>query len=55
MNSTGFIKDCKVYFIGRNLLTWTDFKGYDPEVNSNLTLGNYPNTRQFSAGIQLTF
>lgn len=55
MKATGFIKDAKIYFIGRNLLTFTPYKGYDPEVNSNITLGNYPNTRQVSVGAQLTF
>ncbi|MBQ0084979.1 MAG: SusC/RagA family TonB-linked outer membrane protein, partial [Prevotella sp.] len=55
MQKTGFIKGAKVYFIGRNLLTFTGYKGYDPEVNSNITLGNYPNTRQYSIGAQLTF
>lgn len=55
MSKTQFIEDCKIYFIGRNLLTFTGYKGYDPEVDSNLTLGNYPNTRQYSIGVQLTF
>ena len=55
MKATGFIKDAKIYFIGRNLLTFTPYTGYDPEVDSNITLGNYPNTRQVSIGAQLTF
>ncbi len=55
MDATRFIKGCKVYFVGRNLLTFTGYKGYDPEVDSFSTLGNYPNTRQYSFGIQLTF
>jgi hypothetical protein len=55
MAKTGFIKGAKVYFIGRNLFTFTGYQGYDPEVDSNLTLGNYPNTRQFSFGAQFTF
>ena len=55
LNATGFINDCKVYFVGRNLLTFTDYQGFDPEVDSNISLGNYPNTRQYSFGIQMTF
>lgn len=55
MNSTHFIKGCKVYFVGRNLLTFTGYHGYDPEVDSFSTLGDYPNTRQYSFGLQLTF
>ena len=52
---TRFIKDAKVYLVGRNLLTFTDYQGYDPEIDSFVSLGNYPNTRQYSIGVQLTF
>jgi TonB-linked SusC/RagA family outer membrane protein len=55
LQPTHFINGVKVFFIGRNLLTFTGYKGYDPEVDSNITLGNYPNTRQYSFGVQLTF
>ena len=55
LDATHFIKGCKVYFVGRNLLTFTGYKGYDPEVDNFSTIGNYPNTRQYSFGIQLTF
>ena len=52
---TGFIKGAKVFLVGRNLLTFTGYKGYDPEVNNTMTFGDYPNTRQYSIGAQLTF
>ena len=55
MAATHFMRDAKIFFIGRNLLTFTKYKGYDPEVDSNIQLGNYPNTRQFSFGAQFTF
>ena len=55
MDATHFIKGVKVFFTGRNLLTFTGYSGYDPEVNSSVTLGNYPNTRQYSFGAQITF
>ena len=55
MAATHFMKSAKIYFIGRNLLTFTKYKGYDPEVDSNVQLGNYPNTRQITFGAQLTF
>ena len=45
----------RVYAIGRNLLTFTNYSGVDPEVDSNLTLGAYPNTKQYSVGIEITF
>ena len=55
LDQTGFIKGAKVFLVGRNLLTFTGYKGYDPEVNSTMTFGDYPNTRQYSIGAQLTF
>ena len=55
LERTGVLKDAKVFFVGRNLLTFTKYKGYDPEVDSFSTIGDYPNTRQYSLGLQLTF
>ena len=55
LDQTGFIKGAKVFLVGRNLLTFTGYKGYDPEVNNTMTFGDYPNTRQYSIGAQLTF
>ncbi|WP_455585473.1 SusC/RagA family TonB-linked outer membrane protein [Bacteroides sp.] len=55
MRKTNVISDAKIYFVGRNLLTVTKYKGYDPEVDSNIQLGNYPNTKQYTFGIELTF
>ena len=55
MDATGFIKGCKVYFVGRNLFTITPYNGFDPEIDSTVAFGDYPNTRQYSFGIQLTF
>lgn len=55
MRQTGFMEGARVFFVGRNLLTVTKYKGYDPEVDSNMQLGNYPNTKQFTFGLELTF
>lgn len=55
MERTGFLGGVRIYFIGRNIFTATPFSGYDPEVNSNMALGDYPNSREFVGGIQLTF
>lgn len=55
MDRTGFLAGVRVYAIARNLFTITEYSGYDPEVDSNIQMGNYPNTRQFSFGIELTF
>lgn len=55
MEKTGFMAGARVYMVGRNLLTFTDYSGYDPEVDSNLSLGNYPNSKQYEFGIELNF
>lgn len=39
----------------RNLFTITQFKGIDPEVDSNLSIGAIPNTTQFMFGVELVF
>lgn len=44
-----------MYVTGRNLLTFTSFDGVDPEVDSNLTLGVNPNTKQVVFGVELNF
>ena len=51
----GILHGMRIYFSGRNLLTATKYSGYDPEVDGNISLGNYPNSREFVGGIQLTF
>ncbi len=55
MRKTQFMGGCRVYFVGRNLLTFTKYQGYDPEVDSNVQIGNYPNTKQYTLGLELTF
>lgn len=55
LDKTKVIKDVKLYVTGRNLLTFTKYPGVDPEVNSNLELGSYPNTKQIVGGLDITF
>lgn len=45
----------KVFVSGRNLLTFTNFRGQDPEDNSNVSRGMNPNTKQFTVGVELSF
>jgi hypothetical protein len=52
---TKMIKGMKIYYIGRNLLTYTRYLGPDPEVDTNVTLGVNPNTKQHSLGIDFRF
>ena len=55
LKKTGFMEGARIYAIGRNLLTFTDYSGYDPEIDSNLSMGKYPNTRQYEIGVELNF
>jgi hypothetical protein len=49
--------------VGRNLKTWTDYTGYDPEINmfglSTVERGTdfavYPNARTIGLGVRLTY
>lgn len=56
------IRDVKLSVVGRNLLTITDYTGYDPEValrtnstNFRLDEYSYPNFRTFTGSIQIRF
>ncbi|MFT3934575.1 MAG: TonB-dependent receptor [Chitinophagaceae bacterium] len=60
----GAIKSFRIYVSGQNLLTFTKYTGYDPEVgnrtpSSNLTNGIdfavYPQPKSFQIGLQATF
>ena len=55
LDKTGFVKGTRFFIVGRNLLTATSYTGPDPEVDSNLTLGVNPNTKQVSFGVDLMF
>jgi TonB-linked SusC/RagA family outer membrane protein len=61
-----FIKNMKISLLGRNLLTFTKYSGWDPEVASPDPNGsggsfyafdifNYPNYRTYSASLEFTF
>jgi TonB-linked SusC/RagA family outer membrane protein len=55
LNKTKVVKGVKLYVTGRNLFTLTKYSGLDPEIDSNLSSGAYPNTRQIAGGIEITF
>ncbi|WP_175634658.1 SusC/RagA family TonB-linked outer membrane protein [Pedobacter ghigonis] len=58
-----FVKDLTVNLSGRNLVSWDNYKGYDPEVNAggqstilrNIDFGSVPIPRTFSIGLQARF
>lgn len=45
----------QLHFTGRNLWTITNFAGYDPEPQTNMFQFQYPNTRQYEFGIEVSF
>jgi hypothetical protein len=55
------MQNASVYIYGINLLTWTDYTGYDPEFSSTNALqpgddnGRYPKRREFGMGINVSF
>ncbi len=51
-----FISSAKFYIQCSNLYIWTRWKGMDPEAGAvNINLGEYPNPRSITAGLNLTF
>lgn len=55
LRQTKIINNVNLYITGRNLLTFTNYTGYDPEPDSNVIQFNYPNTREIVFGIEVTF
>jgi hypothetical protein len=62
--SKGTVKNFRVYISAQNILTFTKYTGYDPEVgnrtpNSSLTSGIdyavYPQPKSYIAGVQVGF
>jgi len=60
----GFFKECKLSAIGRNVLTFTKYSGWDPEVQKydsdtkqyySVDYGVYPNSSAYSFSVQLKF
>ena len=55
LKNQNLFKSVSVTLTGRNLLTFTNYEGMDPEVDSNLTLGLPGNTLQVLGGLELKF
>jgi TonB-dependent starch-binding outer membrane protein SusC len=56
-----FMQNASVYIYGTNILTWTDYTGYDPEFSSSNALqpgddnGRYPKRRELGLGLNIQF
>ncbi|WP_194777043.1 SusC/RagA family TonB-linked outer membrane protein [Pararhodonellum marinum] len=63
--SNGTISNIRIYFTGQNLLTFTGYTGYDPEIavrtgvnaslGTGIDYGQFPAARTFIGGVQITF
>jgi TonB-dependent starch-binding outer membrane protein SusC len=57
------VQDMRLVVTGQNLKVWTDYSGFDPEVNSfggdararGVDLGSYPRARIWNFGVSTTF
>ncbi|PIA81055.1 hypothetical protein BFR04_15230 [Gaetbulibacter sp. 4G1] len=57
------ISAAKIYFTGTNLITFTDYTGYDPESNNSggadtfagVDTASYPSQRKFTLGLDIKF
>ena len=52
---TKFLSGLRVYLQGTNLVTWTKWRGFDPESNQATGFFDYPVPRTFTLGFDLTF
>ena len=63
--SKGTVSKVRIYFSAQNLLTITDYSGYDPEIGARtgvnaslgtgIDYGQFPAARTFLGGIQVSF
>ncbi|MFL5773627.1 MAG: SusC/RagA family TonB-linked outer membrane protein, partial [Flavisolibacter sp.] len=61
MAKKAFMSNASLYVYGINILTWTDYTGYDPEFSSTNALqpgddnGKYPKRRELGLGLNIQF
>ncbi len=51
----GPFSSIRIYVQAQNLLTWTNFSGLDPESTANVYVAQYPMSRQYTFGLDLSF
>jgi hypothetical protein len=62
IRARGFSR-ARVYLTGSNLVTWTDYRGFDPEVSSfgtgnlnrGIDIGSYPSSRSVTVGFNFAY
>ncbi len=55
IKATRVLRSARIYAQAQNLFTFTKFTGLDPEGTSNMYQAQYPMSRQFTFGVDLTF
>ncbi|OWP61899.1 SusC/RagA family TonB-linked outer membrane protein [Hymenobacter amundsenii] len=63
ISQKALLSNLRLYVTGQNLITWTDYSGYDPEVSSapfsttglGRDFGVYPQSRTYTVGLNATF
>ena len=60
LSESSYFDSVRLYLQGKNLLTITDYTGYDPEMSggvlgSGIDRGNYPTPRIVSVGLNVKF
>lgn len=55
LSKSNFFSSARIYLQGQNLLTFTGFTGLDPESSSNVYKAQYPMSRQFTLGVEVSF
>ena len=61
LDNVRFIQRANIYVSGQNLVTWTDYQGYDPASNANgeasvkIDYNSYPTSTSWIFGVELTF
>ena len=55
LRKSKFFTSARIYVQAQNLFTFTVFTGIDPEASGNVYQAQYPMSRQYSMGIDLTF
>ena len=63
LERSGIFDTIRIYVSGQNLLTITDYSGFDPEISNtgtssidqSIDYGAYPTSKTFTLGLNLTF
>ncbi|MEM6516731.1 MAG: SusC/RagA family TonB-linked outer membrane protein [Bacteroidota bacterium] len=55
LDKTNFLSGARIFFQGINLITWSKWRGFDPEGNQSGGFFDFPVARQFTIGFDLTF